>query len=150
VLCCNVRDAHFFPKSVAAIVIIHSLQTTPDGVEDVTLMSGWLGPGGYLVACDVDNRVDLVGGTPSVLAKTRKRFGTRNVAQLLGRAHVTRLENPALAQVQPCLRRSLGDALELTRVFESAGLKPEQIYSTGRGYTDFVIYRKPNSGGDSE
>jgi len=126
-LTADLFSSNFLPRSMSAIVSVHTLCAVAEPRAAIRMMADCLAPGGGLFVCD-----------------PCRRRGWLAALQIFWQGRRSISESCRIARMQEAGRPWLHDSAEFRAEFERVGLEVEQAYKTYRGCRHVVVCRKPH------
>lgn len=133
-----------FPDgSIAVVVCIHSLYTFANPTQTIALAAHWLKPGGVFLACDFGRPMNVADWRQYMLRQLIAQLGFWRALKTFLTGRVVAAQNRRIAAEQRSGRYWLHDLNAFQNVFAAEGLAVEEATVCFRGYSDFVVCRKP-------
>jgi cyclopropane-fatty-acyl-phospholipid synthase len=145
VLCCDVRDAQFFPRSVAGITMIHSLGEVEQPTDFVRTIAGWLRPGGRVFACDAGRVMNPWQSMAYAFLDTWGQAGASGALMLALSARRVVKRQMRVRSAQQRGQYWTHTPHEFRAAFESAPLAVERTYTAFHGCSDVLVAVKSNA-----
>jgi ubiquinone/menaquinone biosynthesis C-methylase UbiE len=139
----DVQLTSFQPGSQSAITTVHALYAFPQPRSLFTRIFEWLRPGGYLLACDPGRIVNVSDWAGFLLRASLARQGVWRTARLFYRGRAVARQNRLIAKAQKEGVYWTHSHAEFRAAIEAAGFDVQSARETYRGYSDFVVARKP-------
>lgn len=133
----------FGDGSLSAVFCIHSLYTITNPKAVIASAVKWLKGGGAFVACDFGRTMNLADWRRYMLWQLVAQFGPLNALRTFVKGGQAVTQNRMIAAEQRSGRYWLHTPEEFRHAFESQGMVVEEADVCFRGYSDFVVCRKP-------
>jgi ubiquinone/menaquinone biosynthesis C-methylase UbiE len=133
-------------NSVSVCVMMHSLYTFQKPQETLQKVFKQLQPGGYLIVCDPGRITNVRDWSAYLFKALSKREGVLKTLYFFFKARNVASINRQISQYQQEGRYWVHSHEEFCQAIEMVGFTILEKLVTYRGYSDFVVAMKPDSG----
>jgi ubiquinone/menaquinone biosynthesis C-methylase UbiE len=135
--------APFEPGSQSGIISVHALYAFPRPQSLLLKIFEWLRPGGYLLACNAGRIMNVSDWAGFLFRASLARQGWWHTANLFFRGRVVARQNRRISVAQRNGVYWTHSHAEFRSAIAAAGFEVLEARQTYRGYSDFVVARRP-------
>jgi SAM-dependent methyltransferase len=135
--------ASFAPNSLAAVLCVHSLYTFPEPLVRLSNILQWLRPDGHIIVCDLGRQLNLWDWATYLFRANASRKGVVATVELFWKGRLVARANRDIVRQQCNGTYWTHSTDQLREAISNAGFIVEESFCCYRGYSDFIVARKP-------